>query len=79
MGSTEQGKGNAMFAEVNHLEEGYVMDVTSGRTGDLEVQPQNINILEFQIEQQLLNFLQNQWINFTVKIIWIISMNCWKE
>jgi len=35
---------NVMFAEVNHLEEGYVMDLTSGRTGDITVQPKNINI-----------------------------------
>lgn len=35
---------NVVFADVNHLKEGYVTDLTSGRTGDTEVQPKNINI-----------------------------------
>lgn len=68
---------NTIFAEVNHLEE--VMVLASGNTGDIEVQPKNINIRDFQIKQQLVNFLQSQWIHFTVKMICLSFMNCWKD
>lgn len=35
---------NVMFAKVNHLEGGDVMDLTSGRTGEIEAKSKNINI-----------------------------------
>lgn len=53
-----------MFAEVNYLKEGYVMHLTSGKRENTEVQQKNINIWEFKIKQQLLDFLQNRYISF---------------
>lgn len=58
---------NVVFAEVNHLKEGYVMDLISGRTGDTEVQPKNINIWDINFWPFLKVFPLTNPVDFSIQ------------